>query len=115
MSRDPTPGNIKLASVHLGLHDGLMGAQLAAAALILSARRLSRGLSLYLSLMFVYGMALAVPDAWSEQVVKRGWSGTELPGVMQPAVSLAWLAVLLAALAVHWAWFGREPRRRAVR
>lgn len=112
MSRDPTPGEPSLAAVHLGLHDGLFGAQLAATALILSARPLARALSLYLSLVFVYGIALAVQDGWSEQVLKRGWSGTDLPSVMRPSVGLPWLGLLLAAGLVHWAWFGRGGAAR---
>ena len=108
MSRDPTPGHPKLAAVHLGLHDGMMGAMLAATALILSSRRMPRWLSLYLSLMLVYGAALAVQDGWSEQVVKRGWSATDLPDLMQPAVGLPWRVIVLAAIGVHVLWFGRR-------
>jgi hypothetical protein len=111
MSREPTPGHRSLAAVHLGLHDGLLGAELAATALVLSARRLSRELSLYLGLLFVYGLALAVTDAWDEQIVKRGWSNVQLPDVMQPSPSLAWLVLLVGAVAVHVLWFRREQRR----
>jgi hypothetical protein len=101
MSRDPTPGHHSLAAVHLGLHDGLFGAQLAATGIILSARRLNRALALYLSLMIVYGLMLAVQDGWSEQVVKRGWSHTDLPGSMQPSISIPWAVILAASFALH--------------
>lgn len=110
MSRDPTPGNPELASVHLGLHDGMFGAQLAAAAIVLSSRSaLSRPVSLYISLMLVYGSGLALQDAWSEQIVKRGWSSTNLPDMMQPSFSVAWLVIIAAAFLVDRALIRREP------
>jgi hypothetical protein len=109
-SAQPTPGQPQLASVHLGLHDGLFGAQLAATALLLSARPLRRAASLYLALMLCYGSMLAVSDGWHEQVVKRGWSATRLPDVQLPALSVAWACLLVAAAAVHVLWFRREAR-----
>lgn len=111
MSREPTPGKTSLAAVHLGLHDGMFGAMLAATALVLSSRRLPRSLSLYLSLLFVYGVAAAAQDGWSEQFVKRGWSGTDLPDILRPSIGLPWLVLLLAALAVHLVWFHPGPDR----
>lgn len=115
MSRDPTPGHHSLAAVHLGLHDGLFGAQLAAAGIILSARRTHRALALYLSGMIVYGLMLAAQDAWGEQVVKRGWSHTDIPGSMMPTISVAWGVMLLAAIALHILIMRNEPARRASR
>ena len=108
MSSEPTPGQKSLAAVHFGLHDGFLGAMLAATALILSSRRLRTALSLYLSLMLVYGLAMAANDSWDEQFVKRGWSHTQLPNIMQPAVSVPWLGLLISAVVVHRLWFGRE-------
>jgi hypothetical protein len=107
-SRQPTPGKPDLASVHLGLHEGLFGLMLVVAALLLSARRVPAVLSLYLALMFCYGLAIAVNDGWNEQVVKRGWTSHNIPSVLQPKVSLAWLALLVAALAVERFWFARS-------
>jgi hypothetical protein len=112
-ARQPTPGEPALASVHLGLHEGLFGVQLAVAALLLSRAlpALGRGrrpLSLYLALMLCYGVAVAAQDGWNEQVVKRGLTGVELPNVLQPSLSPGWLGVVVAALLVHLVWFARE-------
>ena len=114
-ARQPTPGHPLLPTIHLGLHDGLFGCQLAITALLLSRplRRVDVGrvrtaLSLYLGVLLVYGIALAASDAWDEQLVKRGVVATKLPDVIMPSLSLAWLGVLLAALAVHVVWFRRE-------
>jgi hypothetical protein len=108
-SAEPTPGDPALPSVHLGLHEGLFGAQLAATALLLSTRRLSRGLSMYLAVVFVYGIMIAAEDGWDEQIVKRGWSSWELPSVLEPRPTLAWAGLLAGAGLVHWLWSRRGP------
>jgi len=110
-SRQPTPGEPHLASVHLGLHEGLFGAMLAVTALVLSARRMPALLSLYLSLLLCYGLAVTANDGWHEQVVKRGWSDTKLPSVLTPSLSVAWAVVLASSLAVHLLWFQRQRHR----
>jgi hypothetical protein len=110
-SRQPTPGEPHLASVHLGLHEGLFGAMLAATALVLSARRLPTPLSLYLSLLFCYGVAVSANDGWNEQVVKRGWVDTKIPSVLTPKLSLAWAVLLVCGLGVHLLWFNRQRLR----
>jgi hypothetical protein len=111
-ARQPTPGEPGLASVHRGLHEGLFGAQLAASALILSSRlRLRTASSLYLSLMFVYGVMVSAQDGWHEQVVKRGWTDASIPNVLTPKPTVAWGCVLVAALLVHWFWFRRGAGR----
>jgi hypothetical protein len=114
-ARQPTPGNALLPTIHRGLHDGLFGCQLAVSALLLSRalRRIEPGrlrtmLSLYLGLMLVYGIAIAAADGWDEQLVKRGVTSISLPDVLNPSLSLAWACVLLAAVAVHVGWFGRQ-------
>jgi hypothetical protein len=108
-ARQPTPGEPHLASVHLGLHEGLFGLMLVVAALLLSARRrLPLLLSLYLALMLCYGVAVSANDGWNEQVVKRGWTDTAPPSVLQPKLSLAWLVLVAAAVAVQRLWFARE-------
>jgi len=107
-SREPTPGEPHLSSVHLGLHEGLFGAQLAATALILSARRRATALSLYLALLLCYGLMVTAQDGWNEQVVKRGWTGHQVPSVLTPKASVAWAGVLVAAIAVHFLWFARR-------
>jgi hypothetical protein len=110
-ARQPTPGEPHLASVHLGLHEGLFGAMLAVTALVLSARRMPAVLSLYLSLLLCYGVAVSANDGWNEQVVKRGWVDTKIPSVLTPSFSVAWAVVVASALAVHLLWFQRQRHR----
>ena len=110
-SRQPTPGEPHLASVHLGLHEGLFGAMLAVTALVLSARRMPAVISLYLALLLCYGLAVTANDGWNEQVVKRGWSSTQIPSVLTPSLSVAWAVLLAAAVAVHVVWFQRQRHR----
>jgi hypothetical protein len=83
---------------------------LVTAALVLSTRRRPPLISLYLALMFCYGVAISVNDGWNEQIVKRGWTSHNIPSVLEPKVSLGWLALLVAALAVERFWFSRAPR-----
>jgi hypothetical protein len=109
-SREPTPGEPGLASVHLGLHEGLFGAQLGITALVLSAstRRLPLALSLFLALMLCYGVSIWASDGWNEQFVKRGWTDTQLPFLLNPTLSVGWAALLAVSAAVHVLWFRRE-------
>jgi hypothetical protein len=93
-----------LHAVHLGRHHGMDGVLLAFAALLLSRvvgdmpSRLQRaGLTAYLSLMFVYGVANALQDFWLEQLVKRGTTSLEIPSMIRPDGSWAWAALLAAA------------------
>ncbi len=114
----PTPGERNLPDVHRGLHEGLAGTQLVLTALLLSrCLGLVQGVwlrtaaSLYLSLMFAYGLLVAAGDGWNEQLVKRGAVSFMLPDVLQPSVGWGWLWVLLLTLGIHLAWFGRERIR----
>jgi Mn2+/Fe2+ NRAMP family transporter len=114
----PTPGEHGLASVHRGLHEGLAGTQLAITALLLSRALglvtggvLRAGLSLYLALMLCYGVMVAAQDGWNEQLIKRGIVSWDIPSVLTPRLSAGWAIVILAALAVHFGWFRREPAR----
>lgn len=109
-SREPTPGEPDLASVHRGLHEGLFGAQLAITALVLSLRRMPVILSLYLALMLCYGVMIWAADGWNEQFVKRGWTDTQIPNVLEPKLTAAWAALIAAAVLVHLLWFRRERR-----
>ena len=91
-------------AVHLGHHHGLDGVLLALTALALSRMRLGRaaaGVSLYLALMLAYGVGNVANDFWLEQVVKRGWIGWEIPSVLNPRLSWAWLAIVVSA-ALLW-------------
>lgn len=106
----PEPGHPDLTAVHLGHHHGMDGALLALAALALSRvlpdvrAGLVRGaLGLYLALMLAYGLANAVQDFWLEQLVKRGATSLEIPSLIVPKASLAWAALVAAALLIHFA------------
>jgi hypothetical protein len=82
------------------VHDGLFGAQLAAAAIVLWRRRLPIALPAYRSLLFVYGLMVTAQDGWNEQVYKRGWTDTKLPDVLKPKASWAWLGIVVGAAAL---------------
>jgi hypothetical protein len=105
-ARDPA-----VAAVHLGFHHGYGGVLLAATALVLSRVPAGRGVRAYLSLMLAYGLANALQDAWNEQLWKREWVDAHLPDVIRPGLSLGWLAIVVAAAAVHALWF-RPPAAR---
>ena len=103
------------ATVHYGHHHGLDGLLLAATALLLS--RLLGGIrrpglrtltAALLSLMLVYALTNLVNDLWIEQVVKRGWTGWQVPDVLFPKLSLAWAAMLVAAAAIYVVFFSRR-------
>ena len=115
----PTPGNPNHRVVHLGQHHGGHGIYLALTALLLTRvlpqleGRWRSFLTFYLSLMLVYGVALAAEDAWGEQVVARDWASWKIPSVLQPRPTLAWAVVLAAAAALHVALIrprGAPPR-----
>ena len=111
----PEPGSGDLhAAVHYGHHHGLDGFLLATTALLLSRllggmRRLRTLTAAILSLMLVYALTNMVNDLWVEQVVKRGWTSREVPDVLQPSVSLAWAAMLVAAALIYAAFLARRP------
>jgi len=113
----PEPGAGYLhATVHYGHHHGLDGFLLVVTALLLS--RLLGGIrrpglrpltAAILALMLVYGWTNMVNDLWIEQVVKRGWTGWQVPDVLFPKLSLAWAAMLVAAAAIYVVFFTRRP------
>jgi hypothetical protein len=100
----PSPGGEpSLHTVHLGRHHGMDGVLLASSALLLlrvpprmPSGRQRKALTAYLSLMLVYGLANALQDFWTEQLVKRGTTSTELPSLIRPDLSWAWAAILAA-------------------
>jgi hypothetical protein len=111
----PEPGGQLAHTVHHGHHHGMDGLLLTLTALLLSrllgsvrSVGLRTALGAYLSLMLVYGLTNMVNDFWSEQVVKRGWTGWEVPSVLHPTLSLAWLAMLAAATLIYAAFI--SPR-----
>ena len=94
-----------LAAVHLGHHHGMDGVLLTLAALLLVplARRIRAPalrlvVGLYLGLQIAYGLANTAQDAWLEQVAKRGWTTHVIPSVLNPALSLPWLGIAVAAV-----------------
>ncbi|MGZ4281741.1 MAG: hypothetical protein ACXVEM_05825 [Gaiellaceae bacterium] len=115
----PEPGaGYSHAAVHHGHHHGLDGLLLAVSALLLSRlvggirnRGLRAATAFYLSLMLVYGLTNQANDLWSEQVVKRGWTSWQIPDVLQPKASLAWLAMLVVAAVFYRTLF--KPRAAA--
>jgi hypothetical protein len=111
----PESGGHLAHAVHHGHHHGVDGLLLTLTALLLSRQLGSvRGLGLrrvlgaYLAVMLVYGPTNMVNDFWSEQVVKRGWTAWEVPGVLHPTPSLPWLAMLLTAALIFAAFL--SPR-----
>jgi len=102
------------ASVHLGHHHGLLGATLVLSALLLSRSRLvgealRRVYALLLSLMLAYGATNLVQDFWHEQVVKRGWTGWDIPSATTPRLAAIWAIVLGAAALAYALGFARRP------
>jgi hypothetical protein len=100
---DPTTGYAH-AAVHHGHHHGMDGFLLAVTALLLSrlvggirSRRLRAVTAFYLSVLLVYGLTNQANDVWVEQVAKRGWTSWLIPNVLQPTLSLSWLAMLIVA------------------
>ena len=117
----PEPGHPHLHAVHLGHHDGLDGWLLAVTALGLRralrsmrATLLRTGLALWLALLLSYGLMVGLSDFWDEQLVKRGTTSFEVPGVAMPALTWGWAFVLAATVALYLTAFRREPQPRDV-
>jgi len=97
-------------AVHHGHHHGMDGALLMLTALLLASMvtgvtgKLRLVLAGYVALVFCYGVGNLANDAWLEQVVKRGWTTWQIPGVTVPHVNGGWGVILLAALTVWLAW-----------
>jgi hypothetical protein len=92
-------------AVHLGHHHGIDGSLMAlAGALVLRVpmRRawLRVAARAYAAFLVAWGIANVVNDAWLEQVVKRGWTTTEVPGVLSLHWNWTWTAVVVGAAAV---------------
>ncbi len=104
----PEPGHPHLHAVHLGNHEGLDGWLLAATALFLRRplrrmrpTRLRMVTGAYLAVMFAYGVLVAAGDGWNEQLVKRGWLHSELPGVLTPKPNGGGLLLLACAVLAY--------------
>jgi hypothetical protein len=114
------PGSTDLhPAVHHGHHHGMDGFLLVLAALLLSRslrnvrRPLAVGLGAYLALMLAYGAGNLLNDAWLEQVVKRGWTSRQIPGVTTPSLSLAWAVVVASAVVLFLVSRGTLDRSRS--
>lgn len=97
-------------AVHHGQHHGWQATMLSLTALVFSRLPRPRVLDAYLALMLAYGVGNLVNDDWLEQVVKRGWTSHEVPGILTPAANWGWAAVLVGAFLVWRFWF-RQPSR----
>jgi hypothetical protein len=114
----PEPGaGYSHAAVHHGHHHGMDGFLLTATALLLSRlvgsirRPVLRTLTaVYLALLLVYGLTNQVQDLWTEQIVKRGWTGWEIPNVLHPSLSAAWAAMIACGLVIYALFL--SPRQR---
>ena len=97
-------------AVHHGQHHGWQATMLSLTALGFSRLPRPRVLDAYLALMLAYGIGNLVNDDWLEQVVKRGWTNHEVPGILTPAANWGWAAVLVVAFVIWRYWFS-QPRR----
>ncbi len=66
---------------------------------------LRTGLAAYLSLMIAYGVANIANDGWLEQIVKRGWTDWEIPGMLRPELTWMWALVLAGGAAIYFSCF----------
>ena len=94
------PGPLAPA-VHLGHHHGLDGAMLAATAILVRDLPRSFAGRAYVALMFAYGIVNCIQDAWTEQVVKRGWTGRTIPNALEPRLNAVWLVIVLIAAVTY--------------
>ena len=92
-------------AVHLGHHHGIDGLLMVVTALLvlrIPMRRtaLRAAATAYAAFLFAWGIGNIVNDAWLEQVVKRGWTTTEVPGVLSLHWNWTWTAVVVGAALV---------------
>jgi hypothetical protein len=97
-------------AVHHGHHHGMDGTLLLLSALLLSRvvpamrhRRLRVLTGAYLALMACYGIGNIANDFWIEQVWKRHWTSWQIPNVLQPGATVAWGAIVVAAVLLYGA------------
>jgi hypothetical protein len=105
-------------AVHHGHHHGMDGVLLVLAALLLSralpgirSAALRAVTAAYLALMLAYGFGNIANDLWLEQVVKRHWTSWQIPSVLQPAVTWAWVVLVLGASVIWLEWFSAPDQR----
>jgi hypothetical protein len=73
---------------------------LAATALVLLPASRALVGRIYAALMLAYGLVNAAQDAWTEQVVKRGWTTHAIPNALHPALNAPWAAIVVIAAVV---------------
>jgi hypothetical protein len=100
--------------VHHGDHHGLDGVLLVLSALLLSRQAAAHrpAIGAYLALMLVYGIGNIANDFWLEQIVRRGWTSWQVPSVLEPRPTWAWLVIVVATVAL-WLWWISRPRSPA--
>jgi hypothetical protein len=91
-------------SIHHGHHHGMDGVLFVLSALLLSRQATALGARAYLALMFAYGVGNIANDFWLEQVVRRGWVKWQVPSVLEPRPTWAWLVILVATAAITAVW-----------
>jgi hypothetical protein len=110
-------------AVHHGSHHGMDGVLLLITAALLSRvvpsvgrRELRIAVGLYLALMASYAIGNIAHDAWTEQVVKRGWTAWQIPDVTRPTLTIAWGLIVLGAVVLYAAsaWWSRRSPAEAV-
>ena len=109
-------------AVHYGDHHGLEMTFVLITALVASrllgavrSNSLHRAFGLATGVVIVYSLMNIANDAWLEQVVKRGWTNREIPGVIVPSANWGWLVILLGGLALSLAVFRPRSWRQEAR
>jgi hypothetical protein len=103
------PGDPTLhPAVHYGDHHGLELTLVLIAALVASrwlgairSPSLHTAFGLATGVVIVYSLMNIANDGWLEQVVKRGWTNWEIPGVLVPRANWGWAVILIGGL-VTW-------------
>lgn len=95
------------AAVHLGEHHGFHGALLLLTALLLSrARPAGRRLAAWqlgcCAVLAGYGAINFAQDLWYEQLVKRGWTGWQIPSALLPGLRPITLVTVALAAVAFW-------------
>jgi hypothetical protein len=107
-------------AVHYGDHHGLEAALLLATALLTSrmlgavrGTRLHAAFGFVAALVIAYALGNVANDFWTEQVVKRGWTRWQVPNVLEPRATWAWLIVLFGGVALWLLLFRPDTRRES--